>query len=146
MRLRISAAFALLKFAALSASANPEAASALADPESAAGGASSTESAAPRDNKSNVPPSTTYTDDTGRRLKKRGKAAKSSKGKAAKGGDGRSAKTDDGGQMRNSKLLECAEKLVGEHIYGGSCGKTFVVTIGCRDEHHFEDCVYSEVS
>ena len=48
------------------------------------------------------------------------------------------------GNKRRSKLRKCAQAFMGTHLYGGSCEKTYVVTIGCNKK--LEECFYQEVS
>lgn len=125
MRIRLSAALALISFAATSSSANSEATSSAGKPTTAQ-----------EDNDSAF---SSTAEETNRKLKRRGKGAKNAK-------SGKAAKKDEGGQERINKLLDCAKRLLGNHIYDGPCGKTFVAAIGCRDENYLEDCYYHEMS
>ncbi|EJK72290.1 hypothetical protein THAOC_06189, partial [Thalassiosira oceanica] len=70
------------------------------------------------------------------------KAAKGIKGGAAAVNGGKSAK----GDRQRGKLLQCGREILGTHIYGGSCGNTFAVTIGCEDDESLGGCHYREVS
>jgi len=113
-RLGLPAATALISFAATSSSASSVASSI---------GKPTTTTATQEDN--DGAPASTAAEGINRYLKS-GKATKNAK-------NTKNAKKD-GGDGTNRKLLKCAQRLLGDHIYDGSCGNTFVATIGCRDE------------
>lgn len=125
-RLGLPASTALISFAATSSSASSVASSI---------GKPTTTTATQEDN--DGAPASTAAEGINRYLKS-GKATKNAK-------NTKNAKKD-GGDGTNRKLLKCAQRLLGDHIYDGSCGNTFVATIGCRDEKNLEDCSYLEES